>query len=65
MPNYGAVSVHLILRVQKVSKIYSGSSADLCLRGGLVGPWPKALTFPTEFIRRFLKSRQTHAAILP
>jgi hypothetical protein len=36
MRNCGAVSVHLILRVQKVSKIYSGSSADLRLRGGLV-----------------------------
>jgi len=34
MRNYGTVSVHLILRDQKVSKIYSGSSADLCLRGG-------------------------------
>jgi hypothetical protein len=34
MRNYGDVSVHLILRDQKVSKIYSGSSGDLCLRGG-------------------------------
>lgn len=59
------MSVHLILHVQKISKICSGSSADLCLRGGLVGPWPATMTFPTEFIRRFLQFRQTHAAILP
>ena len=36
-------------------EILSGSSADLCLQGGLIEPWPATLTLPTEYIRHFLQ----------